>query len=88
MSAAFAIIIIGALFVSLKLYSPPEKAAKFNTVIEIDSVEASVGDTLSISFRVDVHPKDKQFTIIALPDTQYYSKFYPEIYIAQTQWIV
>jgi len=28
------------------------------------------------------------FTIIALPDTQYYSETYPEIFTAQTQWIV
>ena len=28
------------------------------------------------------------FTIIALPDTQIYSRSYPEIFRAQTQWIV
>ena len=30
----------------------------------------------------------EDFTIIVLPDTQYYSWIYPEIYLAQTQWIV
>ena len=30
----------------------------------------------------------KPFCIIALPDTQLYSKLMPEIYISQTQWIV
>ena len=30
----------------------------------------------------------KSFTIIALPDTQYYSSTYPEIFTNQTQWIV
>src|SRR5690349_13127930 len=28
------------------------------------------------------------FTIIALPDTQYYSEDYPATFTAQTQWIV
>src|ERR1700753_2059436 len=28
-----------------------------------------------------------QFTIVALPDTQYYSSTYPQIFAAQTQWI-
>jgi hypothetical protein len=30
----------------------------------------------------------EDFTIVALPDTQYYSKDYPQIFAAQTQWIV
>jgi len=28
------------------------------------------------------------FTIVALPDTQYYSENYPQTFTAQTQWIV
>jgi hypothetical protein len=28
------------------------------------------------------------FTIVALPDTQFYSSSYPETFAAQTQWIV
>ena len=32
-------------------------------------------------------PADR-FTIVALPDTQFYSKTYPSIFTAQTQWIV
>src|SRR5260370_13735984 len=28
------------------------------------------------------------FTIVALPDTQYYSETYPQTFTAQTQWIV
>ena len=28
------------------------------------------------------------FTVIVLPDTQYYSEYYPEIFINQTKWIV
>lgn len=31
-------------------------------------------------------PSD-EFTIIALPDTQFYSKAYPQIFLSQTQWI-
>lgn len=31
-------------------------------------------------------PSD-EFTIIALPDTQFYSKSYPQIFFSQTQWI-
>jgi hypothetical protein len=30
----------------------------------------------------------ENFTIIAMPDTQYYSESYPEIYTNQTRWIV
>src|SRR6266536_961699 len=28
------------------------------------------------------------FTIVLLPDTQYYSEYYPLTYTSQTQWIV
>jgi len=31
--------------------------------------------------------KHEPFTVVVLPDTQYYSDHYPEIYEAQTQWI-
>ena len=30
----------------------------------------------------------ENFTIVALPDTQFYSESYPAIFTAQTQWIV
>jgi predicted phosphodiesterase len=29
-----------------------------------------------------------RFTVVALPDTQNYSEFYPQIYKAQTEWVV
>ncbi|HSM84949.1 MAG TPA: carboxypeptidase regulatory-like domain-containing protein [Candidatus Limnocylindrales bacterium] len=32
-------------------------------------------------------PTGDEFTIIALPDTQYYSRDFPDIFRAQTQWI-
>ena len=31
---------------------------------------------------------DEDFTFIALPDTQYYSQSFPEVFLAQTEWIV
>jgi hypothetical protein len=31
--------------------------------------------------------QDEPFTIVALPDTQWYSEFYPATFTAQTQWI-
>ncbi len=45
--------------------------------------------TLSVSFYgrpLSTNPPD--FTIIALPDTQYYAKTYPATFSAQGQWIV
>ena len=32
--------------------------------------------------------QNNNFTIVALPDTQYYSQLYPQTFTAQTQWIV
>ena len=33
-------------------------------------------------------PEGQDFTLILLPDTQYYSEFFPDIFYAQVQWIV
>jgi len=33
-------------------------------------------------------PESRDFTVIALPDTQFYSASLPETYLAQTRWIV
>jgi len=41
---------------------------------------------LSAAFAFAQAPSD-EFTIIALPDTQFYSKSYPQIFLSQTQWI-
>jgi len=47
------------------------------------------GDTMDISFFGGKTNSIKDnFTIIALPDTQYYSESYPYIFTNQTQWIV
>ncbi|MCA9071438.1 MAG: hypothetical protein KDA84_21065, partial [Planctomycetaceae bacterium] len=32
-------------------------------------------------------PTDEPFTVVLLPDTQFYSEKYPENYVAQTLWI-
>src|SRR5436190_9099826 len=31
--------------------------------------------------------KDEAFTVVLLPDTQFYSEKYPETFVAQTMWI-
>jgi hypothetical protein len=55
------------------------------------ALEFSVGDPgggmldVAIAVRKAAAP---EFTIIALPDTQSYSEGYPEIFTAQTRWIV
>jgi hypothetical protein len=40
------------------------------------------------AFAPTAQPQSSNFTIIALPDTQYYSELYPQTFTAQTQWIV
>src|SRR5665647_60885 len=37
-----------------------------------------------------VHPSEAEpeFTLVALPDSQYYAAAHPEVFRAQTQWIV
>jgi len=35
-----------------------------------------------------MQPPAPDFTVVALPDTQYYSKSYPHLFTAQTDWIV
>jgi hypothetical protein len=47
-------------------------------------------DPLTVTFkgRPTGQPAPQDFTIIALPDTQYYAQSYPTTFTAQTQWIV
>ncbi len=54
------------------------------------SVSDPDNDDLTVTFRGKAvsAPVQPDFTIIALPDTQYYSQSFPEIFEAQTQWIV
>jgi len=48
------------------------------------------GEDLDVRFfaRDPSRSPSEPFTIIFLPDTQYYSQTFPEIFMAQTQWIV
>ena len=48
-------------------------------------VACLVGPALTIPVAAQA---GEDFTIIVLPDTQYYSQSYPTIFSAQTQWIV
>ena len=65
------------------------QSARTETSIFITSVSANdemaEGKT-TVNYRVDSNASD--FTVIVLPDTQYYSQKYPDIFAAQTQWIV
>ncbi|HEV8701325.1 MAG TPA: LamG-like jellyroll fold domain-containing protein [Candidatus Polarisedimenticolia bacterium] len=48
------------------------------------------GGQLTVTFkgRPTGQPAPQDFTLIALPDTQYYAQSYPATFSAQTQWIV
>ncbi len=48
------------------------------------------GDSLNVKFfgrEVNATPAE-DFTIVVIPDTQYYAQTFPEIFYAQTDWIV
>ncbi|MEE8451472.1 MAG: alkaline phosphatase, partial [Thermoguttaceae bacterium] len=58
-------------------------------LIQIDSIEDRSGNVLQSTLydvTIDLSLADT-YTIGMLPDTQYYSESYPEIFTAQTQWI-
>jgi hypothetical protein len=46
------------------------------------------GDPMNVSFYQLAPSPPENFTIIVLPDTQYYSSSYPQIFDNQTQWAV
>ena len=65
------------------------QSIRTETSISIVSISASEGMSegkVTVNYRVDSDASG--FTIVVLPDTQYYSQLYPEIFMAQTQWIV
>ncbi|MBI4601843.1 MAG: DNRLRE domain-containing protein [Planctomycetes bacterium] len=70
------------------LVSPPDGATgqPLSPLLEV-AVSDPNGDPLDVTFygRPAAAPGD--FTIIPMPDTQFYSQTYPQIYTAQTQWI-
>src|ERR1700761_5248696 len=43
---------------------------------------------LTIGYSALAQVTAPDFSVVVLPDTQFYSQSYPKIYIAQTQWIV
>jgi calcineurin-like phosphoesterase family protein len=51
------------------------------------SLPLSRNTDTSSSTQTGVTVGGDDFSIIALPDTQYYSQSYPQIFLAQTQWI-
>lgn len=53
-------------------------------------VADSLADSLTVKFfgRQAAPAPPSPFTIVALPDTQYYSETYPSNFTAQTQWVV
>ncbi len=49
---------------------------------------ASIASALCVNARADDQvTTEKSFTVVLLPDTQFYAEKYPETYIAQTMWI-
>jgi len=59
---------------------------KVDTKTMITAVSPSLnGESVSVNFRVYSDASD--FTLVALPDTQYYSELFPSFFYSQTQWI-
>ena len=70
------------------LVSPADGATGVETAPALQTTVSDPGGgalTVRASVRRAAQP---EFTIIALPDTQHYSESFPNIYTAQTQWIV
>ncbi|MBN2499304.1 MAG: Ig-like domain repeat protein [Anaerolineales bacterium] len=55
-------------------------------ILPLDPAALAAGEDVTVNFRVN--DDNTPYSVVVLPDTQYYSEEYPEIYIAQTQWIV
>jgi calcineurin-like phosphoesterase family protein len=50
----------------------------------LNSYKSGQDSTFTLNYKTN---GTNPFTIIALPDTQYYSAFYPSVFINQTSWI-
>lgn len=73
-------------------YSPHDQAAVTGPDVRL-AVNATdpEGQPLTVTFsgRLDItNPPGPDFTVIALPDTQYYSASYPDIFQSQIDWII
>jgi hypothetical protein len=71
--------------------SPPDGASDVSTstTLSVDVTDPD-GDPMDVTFYQvsQAQQPAENFTIIVLPDTQYYSASYPAIFDNQTQWIV
>ena len=86
------------LFIPEKIYSQPNQPTLVypdnggDDLTEFPTLEVTVSDDNSANLTVRFYGKeavqDNTFTLIGLPDTQYYSKSFPQIFNSQTQWIV
>jgi hypothetical protein len=88
---------LGAPFdLSLPPFAPTLVAPADGSIVGSEDVELIVnvedpeGDLMDVTFfgRMVSDVPGEPFTIIALPDTQYYSESYPEVFADQTQWII
>ncbi len=72
------------------LNSPSDGAGDVSTspVLEVSVSDAEEEDLTVTFYGRKELGNAIDFTLVALPDTQYYSENYPEIFTAQTQWIV
>jgi hypothetical protein len=85
------------LIVSYNLSDAPNQPvlgspANGETVTDFPDLQITVtdpnGDNLNVTFYGREIVTGSPFTLIGLPDTQYYSELYPNIFLSQTQWIV
>jgi len=72
------------------LSSPPNGASGLPTAISLATRVSDLdGDPLTVTwYGRRKYSGAGSFTLISLPDTQYYSASYPETFNAQTQWIM
>lgn len=79
-------------FVTPPVPSLVAPAAGATNVARPPALRASVSDpdsaTHAVRFFGRPYVPSQDFTIVVLPDTQYYSESFPAIYTAQTQWIM
>jgi len=70
------------------LVTPPDGAEGLSPGLPLAAwVSDPAGGTLTAQVALRKAP-GPEFTIVALPDTQFYSQLYPDIFTSQTQWIV
>jgi hypothetical protein len=71
------------------LVSPDDGSSGVSTSPSLEvRVSDPNGGPLDVTFFGRTLPAAEEFTFVVLPDTQHYSEAFPEIYTAQTQWIV